>query len=116
LIGRPKDPDIISVSEAASVLGVKNDTVKRWCQEGRLPAIKRGWRWWVKQDAMQSMVHERVTSDNSSELLMAGGSDGHLAPEDIRNSATGSVDEATVLDSIQTLSEGVREVPKEEAG
>jgi excisionase family DNA binding protein len=53
VIGRPSDPDLISVSEAAMILGMRHDTVKRWCKQGRLPAVKQGLNWWVKQDELQ---------------------------------------------------------------
>jgi len=56
VIGRRADPDLISLSEAAMMLGVHRDTVKRWCQLGRLPAVRKGLRWWVKRDKLQDTL------------------------------------------------------------
>jgi succinoglycan biosynthesis transport protein ExoP len=86
LIGRPADPDLISLSQAASVLGVKRDTVKRWCREGRLPAVRKGLRLWVKQDELQSTLLDRLIASSSMDLPLAdeiqgngGKSKAHLA-------------------------------------
>jgi succinoglycan biosynthesis transport protein ExoP len=56
VIGRPADPDLISLAEAAMMLGVQRGTVKRWCQEGRLPAVKKGLRWWVKRGELDDRL------------------------------------------------------------
>jgi capsular exopolysaccharide synthesis family protein len=68
LVGRPKDINLISLSQAASVLGVRESTVKRWRREGRLPVVRRGLRWWVKQDEMQNVLLERLLAAGSEEL------------------------------------------------
>lgn len=50
LLWRRKDSNLISTSQAASMYGVGHATVKRWCKEGQIPAVKRRLRWWVIQD------------------------------------------------------------------
>jgi succinoglycan biosynthesis transport protein ExoP len=68
LIGRPKEIDLISLSQAASMLGVRHSTVKRWKREGRLPVVRKGLRWWVKQDEMQNALLDRLLEVGAEEL------------------------------------------------
>jgi capsular exopolysaccharide synthesis family protein len=68
LIGRPQDVDLISLSQAATMLGVRHSTVKRWRREGRLPAVRKGLRWWVKQNEMQNVLLDRLLAAGSEEL------------------------------------------------
>lgn len=68
LVGRPKDIDLISLSQAATVLGVRHSTVKRWRREGRLPVVRKGLRWWVKQNEMQNVLLDRLLAAGSEEL------------------------------------------------
>lgn len=81
MIGRPKDPDLISVAEASGMLGVREDTVKRWCQEGRLPAVKKGFRWWVRQDELLDARLDQLMTTNDLEQETPGGSDGRPISE-----------------------------------
>ena len=81
VIGRPKDPDLISVAEASAILGVRQDTVKRWCKEGRLPAVKQGFRWWVRQDELLGTQLDPLMTISDSELETPGGSDGRPISE-----------------------------------
>jgi succinoglycan biosynthesis transport protein ExoP len=83
LIGQPPDPDLISLSRAATILGVRQDTVKRWCQEGRLPAVKQGLRWWVRQDELQSTALDRLMVGRSSDTQVHNSSDGRSTPESL---------------------------------
>ena len=41
------ETNILSLTETAEYLGVSEDAARRWCEEGRLQAIKRRWRWSV---------------------------------------------------------------------
>jgi capsular exopolysaccharide synthesis family protein len=68
LIGRPQDINLISLSQAATVLGVRHSTVRRWRREGRLPVVRKGLRWWVKQDEMQNVLLDRLLAAGSEEL------------------------------------------------
>ncbi len=68
IIGRPEDIDLISLSQAASVLGVRHGTVRRWRRQGRLPAVRKGLRWWVRQDEMQNALLDRLLAVGSEEL------------------------------------------------
>jgi excisionase family DNA binding protein len=39
-------PDLVSVTEAAAMLDVHENTVKTWIRDGKLPASKHGGRNW----------------------------------------------------------------------
>lgn len=94
LVGRPKDPDLLSLSQAAAMLGVRINTVKRWCQEGRLPAVRSGFRWWVRQDELRGTLLQRLVAANSSGLLVASGGDGHQDSQGAQEIATASAERA----------------------
>jgi excisionase family DNA binding protein len=59
LIKSQHDPNLISLKQAAKVLGVQNKTVKLWCREGKLPAVKKNLQWWLKKDQLISFLHDR---------------------------------------------------------
>ena len=80
MIGRPADPDLISPSEAAAILGVRRRTVERWCSEGRLPAIKHGFRWWIRREELQSTVLEHLMAGGNP-ATASDNSDGRAALE-----------------------------------
>jgi excisionase family DNA binding protein len=44
-----KENEYLSVAEVAAYLGLGEQTVRRWCADGRLPAQKHRWRWWIRQ-------------------------------------------------------------------
>ncbi len=54
------DREVISAEEAAERLGVSVATIKRWCQQGRLPAEKIG-RQWLVDEASLRRVKPRVS-------------------------------------------------------
>jgi excisionase family DNA binding protein len=59
-----KDSGLVSISQVASMLDVKESTVKRWCEEGRLPAVKRGLTWWVHQEELENITADRFLGAN----------------------------------------------------
>jgi hypothetical protein len=56
------------------VLGVRRNTVKRWCEEERLPAVKRGLTWWVRQDELQRIALDRLMTISDDDLETPGAS------------------------------------------
>jgi succinoglycan biosynthesis transport protein ExoP len=56
---KPYDPELISLEQAARMLGVRRKTVTRWCQDGQLTARRINWRWWVKREELQDFVSDR---------------------------------------------------------
>lgn len=43
----------IKTSEAAKLLGVSQNTVKRYCREGKIEAIKPGGDWLIKSEIVR---------------------------------------------------------------
>jgi len=48
--------DYVSVVEAAKILGVHWETVKRMCREGRLPARKVHNMWLIDKDVLEKFA------------------------------------------------------------
>jgi excisionase family DNA binding protein len=115
VIGRPKDPDLVSLSQAAIMLGVRRDTVKRWRKEGRLPAVRKGLRWWVKQEELRSTLMDSLVTERLSDLPVIDGPNSSSMFEDIQQPATGSIDEPLGHESVKE-SDAVREESSEDAG
>lgn len=46
----------IKTSEAAKVLGVSQNTVKRYCREGKIEAKKPGGNWLIKRDELRGQI------------------------------------------------------------
>jgi excisionase family DNA binding protein len=46
---------VVSVTTAARALGVKPDTVRKWCRDGKLDAVRHGSRWFPKAAAVQEL-------------------------------------------------------------
>ncbi len=69
IIGRPSDPDLISLPQAASMLGVRRNTVKRWAKQGRLPTVRKGVRRWVRQDELKSTLLDRLMNKNPLDTI-----------------------------------------------
>jgi molybdopterin-binding protein len=69
------------ISEAAALLGVSDDTVRRWADSGRLPVDRDGTRITVEGSVLASFAQELATAP---EL-------GHRSVESARNQFTGLV-------------------------
>ena len=52
---------MVTLSDAADRLGVNMATARRWVSAGRLPAVKQGWQWLVRQDDMERMIAREAT-------------------------------------------------------
>ena len=53
------DPDLISMEQAARMLGVRRKTISRWCQDGQITARRINYRWWVKREELRDFLLER---------------------------------------------------------
>jgi two-component system NtrC family sensor kinase len=50
--------DLLSVEEVAEYLGVNPVTVYRWCKDGRLPCLRIGKFWRVRQQALEVFLRQ----------------------------------------------------------
>jgi excisionase family DNA binding protein len=50
------EKDLLGVKDVAGLMGVGEDTVWRWCREGRLPCLKVGKHWRVRQEALEDFL------------------------------------------------------------
>src|SRR5579885_1627680 len=69
--------------EAARLLGVSVDTVRRWCDEGRIPTRRQGQQRLIKGADLAAFLSEQANSDEG----VAPG----LAQASVRNRMTGIV-------------------------
>ena len=51
-VGSGLRKELLGVAEVAEYLGVGTVTVYRWCREGRLPCLKVGKSWRIRQEAL----------------------------------------------------------------
>jgi excisionase family DNA binding protein len=53
-----QDTGLLGASDVARLVGVKETTVWRWCREGRLPCLKVGKLWRVRQGALEAFLKD----------------------------------------------------------
>jgi excisionase family DNA binding protein len=54
--------ELLSAEDVASLMGVKETTVWRWCREGRLPCLKVGKHWRIRQEALENFLEQSERS------------------------------------------------------
>lgn len=53
---RQRSKSTLTLAEAAVHLGVKKETVRRWCEMGRIPGIKTGRRWKIRLEDVEEYI------------------------------------------------------------
>jgi excisionase family DNA binding protein len=61
--------DLLGPEEVAEYLGVGLVTVYRWCREGRLPCLKVGKHWRIRQGALEDLLRQSEPPAAPSEEL-----------------------------------------------
>jgi excisionase family DNA binding protein len=56
--GRSRATELLAATDVASMIGVKETTVYRWCKEGKLPCLKVGKHWRVRREALENFLRE----------------------------------------------------------
>jgi excisionase family DNA binding protein len=56
--GASRDKELLAAAEVASMIGVKETTVYRWCKEGKLPCLKVGKHWRIRREALEDFLRE----------------------------------------------------------
>src|SRR5215204_4120982 len=53
-----RETQLLAAANVASMIGVKETTVYRWCKEGKLPCLKVGKHWRVRREALENFLRE----------------------------------------------------------
>src|SRR5918998_3691300 len=53
-----RETELLAASDVASMIGVKETTVYRWCKEGKLPCLKVGKHWRVRRGVFEDFLRE----------------------------------------------------------
>ena len=56
--GRSRETELLAATDVASMIGVKETTVYRWCKEGKLPCLKVGKHWRIRREAFKDFLRE----------------------------------------------------------
>lgn len=57
-------PDYLTVSEAVRLIGVDPSQVRRYCIDGKLPAVKIGQQWMIRESDAESFKRPPVGNPN----------------------------------------------------
>jgi len=61
----PQDHEILTLEEVALYLRLKPQTIYRWAQEKRIPAVKLGKEWRFRKSILDRWLDEQITSEDS---------------------------------------------------
>ena len=56
--GTTRETELLAAADVASMIGVKETTVYRWCKEGKLPCLKIGKHWRVRRGVFEDFLRE----------------------------------------------------------
>jgi PTS system nitrogen regulatory IIA component len=59
------DHDILTLEEVAQYLRLKPQTIYKWAQERRIPAVKLGKEWRFRKSILDRWLDERILSEES---------------------------------------------------
>jgi len=59
------DNDILTVEEVATYLRLQPQTIYKWAQEKRIPAVKLGKEWRFRKTILDRWLDEQILSENS---------------------------------------------------
>jgi excisionase family DNA binding protein len=53
-----REKKLLAVADVASMIGVKETTLYRWCSEGKLPCLKIGKDWRIRRGVVEDLLKE----------------------------------------------------------
>ena len=56
--GASRDKELLTSTDVAALIGVKETTVYRWCKEGKLPCLKVGKHWRIRRQALEDFLNK----------------------------------------------------------
>jgi excisionase family DNA binding protein len=73
--GQQADSATLTLAEVTDYLGVSEETARRWCEEGRLAAVKTGRKWSVRLEDLNEFVgayqDSRPVAESSAQPMTA---------------------------------------------
>ena len=73
----PHDHEILTLEEVAAYLRLKPQTIYKWAQEKRIPAVKLGKEWRFRRSILDRWLDEQMLSEDSGfGHLREGGGEG----------------------------------------
>ena len=63
--GRPPDNEILTIEDVAAYLRLTPQTIYRWAQEKRIPAVKLGKEWRFRRSIIDAWLDEQILGDDS---------------------------------------------------
>ena len=70
--------DILTLEEVATYLRLKPQTIYRWAQERRIPAVKLGKEWRFRKSILDRWLDEQMLSEESGFSHLREQDDGDL--------------------------------------
>jgi len=61
----PPDHEILTLEEVADYLRLKPQTIYKWAQERRIPAVKLGKEWRFRRSVLDRWLDEQMLSEES---------------------------------------------------
>jgi excisionase family DNA binding protein len=71
----PHDHEILTLEEVALYLRLKPQTIYKWAQEKRIPAVKLGKEWRFRRSILDRWLNEQMLSEDSGFSHMREGND-----------------------------------------
>jgi len=71
----PHDREILTLEEVALYLRLKPQTIYKWAQEKRIPAVKLGKEWRFRRSILDRWLDEQMLSEDSGFSHMREGKD-----------------------------------------
>jgi excisionase family DNA binding protein len=61
-VARALEKELLGAEDVAGLIGVNENTVWRWCREGKLPCLKIGKHWRVRREDLEDFLKEAEES------------------------------------------------------
>ena len=71
----PHDHEILTIEEVAHYLRLKPQTIYKWAQEKRIPAVKLGKEWRFRRSILDRWLDEQLLSEDSGFRHLRDGDD-----------------------------------------
>jgi excisionase family DNA binding protein len=71
----PHEHEILTLEEVALYLRLKPQTIYKWAQEKRIPAVKLGKEWRFRRSILDRWLDEQMLSEDSGFSHMRQGND-----------------------------------------